>query len=153
MKTKAEEYLTNITLRTEVVELEATVQVAIGGLLVRQDNVAADTQASTLLGTPVGGLHDAGPPSGQHRITRLRQLPARLPSQLVVTVVLVETRRSEYGHRGSDVVEIPATGDEFVEHRDATVEIGQQVVGAPKQLRFRHDEVVAVVLVSHSFTS
>ena len=57
----------------EVAEVGGQVDVGVDAGLVGQVDAQADRDALGFLGTPVGGLHDAGPAAGDHREALLGQ--------------------------------------------------------------------------------
>src|SRR5688500_1142763 len=108
----------------EVAELHAEVDVLVQPLLEGELDVGADGQAAGLLRPTVGGLHDAGPATGDDREALLDERRGQPPSRAVVAVAPADAGRAEDADRRSDLRQRVEALDELAHDAQRSPRIG-----------------------------
>src|SRR5207245_4305038 len=86
----------------EMAESDPLIQIGIGSLFLGQLDVAANRVSAGLLGSAIGGFHDARSAAGHYREPGPGQTSADFQGELVVGLVLHKSSGSEDSHARAD---------------------------------------------------
>ena len=102
----------------------------IGGLFLRQFDIAADGPAASLPGAAVGRRHQPGTATRHDREPKPRKAATDLAPERIVRMRLVEACRAEHCHAGADEVEGAETENELPGDAEHEAQFLQAGVGS-----------------------
>ena len=106
----------------EIVEVDIFIQVWIMMLFHWQRDITSNGPSTYILGTAVGGFHNAGTAPGHDREAYLGNFSRKLTRHIVIWVVFFEACRAKHRHTGAGEMERSEAPDKFQHYFDRKLE-------------------------------
>ena len=106
----------------EIIEVDIFIQVWIMMLFHRQRDITSNGPSTYILGTAVGGFHNAGTASSHDRKTYLSNFRGELTRHIVIRMVFFEACRAKHRHTGAGEMERSEAPDKLQHYFDRKLE-------------------------------